>query len=195
MITTNDILKIKKKNLKAEINPILKARFSPRVFSKEPISGEDLERIFEAARWTPSSYNRQPWFFYVAKRGTKAFEKLAAILTEANSWAKSAPLLILACYIKEDEMGENKYAQYDLGQAVFSLVFQAQELGIYSRQMAGFNKAKAKELLNLPKEQEPFVLIAMGRIGDYSKAEEKWAKKDFKPAKRKEVAYKNLVVV
>ncbi len=195
MITTNDILKIKKKNLKAEINPILKARFSPRVFSNEPIREEDLEIIFEAARWAPSSYNRQPWFFYVAKKGTDAFEKLSSTLVEANEWAKTAPLLILACYIKEDEMGENKYAQYDLGQAVFALVFQAQELGIYSRQMAGFDKKAAKELLNLPKEQEPFVLIAMGRIGDYSKAEEKWAKKDFKPAKRKEVAYKNLVVV
>jgi nitroreductase len=192
MITTREVIEIKKKDLKAEINPTLKARFSPRVFSKDPISEEDLKKIFEAARWAPSSYNRQPWFFYVAKRGTKAFEKLTTTLMEGNFWAKGAPLLILACYIKEDEMGENKYAQYDLGQAVFSLVFQAQELGIYSHQIAGFDKKAAKELLNLPKEHEPWVLIAMGRLGDYSKAEEKWVKKDLKPARRKDKVYKIL---
>ncbi len=190
MIATNDILKIKKKNLKAEINPILKARFSPRVFSKEPIKEEDLERIFEAARWTPSSWNRQPWFFYIAKKGSHSFKLLCKTLVEGNEWAKEAPLLILACYIKEDEMGENEYAQYDLGQAVSYLVFQAQELGYYSRQMSGFDREKAKRLLNLPKNQEPFVLVAVGKLGDYSKAEEKWAKKDLKPAKRKERIYK-----
>ena len=89
-------------------------------------------------------------------------------------------------------MGKNKYAQYDLGQAVFALVFQAQELGYYSHQMAGFDKRKAKELLKLPKEQEPWVLIAVGKLGDYSKAEEKWAKRDLKPAKRKDKVYKIL---
>lgn len=46
---------------KLEILPILKERYSPRVFAETPISETELRTIFEAGRWAPSSYNRQPW--------------------------------------------------------------------------------------------------------------------------------------
>lgn len=116
------------------------------------------------------------------------FEKLSETLMPGNVWAKQAPLLILACYIEESPFGKNTYAQYDLGQAVATLVYQAQMLGIYSRQMAGFDKQKAKELVKDPSHQ-PFVLIALGRIGDYEKAPKEISEKDSKPRTRKEKIY------
>ena len=39
------------------INPLLLHRWSPRAMSGEEISDTELMRLFEAARWAPSSYN------------------------------------------------------------------------------------------------------------------------------------------
>ena len=108
-------------------------------------------------------------------------------MVEGNFWAKEAPVLILACYIDEDKYGKNAYAQYDLGQAVSALVYQAQILGYYTHQMAGFDREKAKKLID--KNHNPFVLIALGKIGDYEKADKKIVEKDKAPKERKEKWY------
>lgn len=180
---TKEILDLKKTQLKVAIIDILNSRFSPRFFSDEKV--ENLESIFEAARWAPSSYNRQPWFFYFARNGNSGFEKLSSLLLEGNEWAKEAPVLILGCYIKEDERGKNSYAKYDLGQSVMSLVIQGQSLGYYAHQMGLFDKEKAKTVLNLPQNYEPWVMIALGKLGDYEKADESLVARDFKKRERK----------
>jgi nitroreductase len=41
------------------------ARRNVRTYQDRPIPREDLERILEAARRTPSSKNTQPWNFVV----------------------------------------------------------------------------------------------------------------------------------
>lgn len=186
-ITTQQIINLKKPQLKADIIDLLKKRFSPRVFSDEEVRNNDLKKIFEAARWTPSSNNRQPWFFYAAKKGGKGFEKIYSCLSESNYWAKNASYLLVGCYLDEVEKGKNNYAQYDLGQAVMSLVVQAQSLGYYSHQMGGFNKDMVKEVLNIESPAFPWVAIAIGRIGDYSKADQILVDKDNRERTRKDI--------
>jgi hypothetical protein len=44
-----------------QIEPLLLDRWSPRAMSGEEISREELMRLFEAARWAPSSFNVQHW--------------------------------------------------------------------------------------------------------------------------------------
>ncbi len=187
IITSKQIIDLKRPDLKEEITSVLKNRFSPRVFSDEEVKSGDLKKMIEAARWTPSSSNRQPWFFYVARKGSKGFEKVSSCLNENNYWAKRAGYLLVGCYLDEDERGKNEYAKYDLGQAVMSLVVQAQSLGYYSHQMAGFNKEMTKEILNIKPPAFPWVVIAIGKIGDYSKADQILIDKDNKTRKRKEI--------
>jgi nitroreductase len=185
---TQAIIDLRKYKSEKNVSDFFLSRFSPRVFSSKEVPNYDLEIILEAARFSPSSYNRQPWFFYVAKKGSSFFEKLSETLVEGNFWAKEAPVLILACYIEEDEHGKNAYAQYDLGQAVSALVYQAQILGYYTHQMAGFDKEKAKNLVE--KSHTPFVLIALGKIGDYEKADPKTVEMDKEKKERKEEFYR-----
>jgi len=187
MTTTNQIKEIKKPNLKTDINPILKNRFSPSFFLNEEIDDRDVLSLFEAARWSPSCFNAQPWHFYYAKKNTPGFEKISNSLMAGNSWAKSAPLLILGCYIDTTSHGKNSYAQYDLGQAVFSLVVQAQSLGYYVHQMAGLDKEIAKQNLQIAEPVIPHVMIAVGKIGDYGKADKQTVDRDFSKRERKEI--------
>lgn len=182
-----DLIEIKENKTSLPIADVFKKRFSPRIFSNEKINEEDLKIILEAARWTPSSYNRQPWYFYLAFKESSFFNQLTSLLSYGNEWAKQAPALILACYLENDEMGKNDKAQYDLGQAVITLVYQAQILGYYSHQIGGFDAEKAKSLVNA--NHIPFVLIALGKIGEYENRNEPWINWDLKPPQRKDHWY------
>lgn len=184
---TQDLIKIKENKTSLPITDFFRKRFSPRVFSDEKVKEKDLKIILEAARWTPSSYNRQPWFFYVTYKKSDFFNKLTSLLLPGNEWAKQAPLLILACYIKKDQMGKNDKAKYDLGQAVATLVYQGQILGYYSHQIGGFDAEKAKALVN--PNHTPFVLIALGKIGNYENQNESLINRDSKPSQRKDYWY------
>ena len=43
-------------------------RWSPRSFSPEPMKLADLKKLIDAARWSPSTLNEQPGFFYGKSR-------------------------------------------------------------------------------------------------------------------------------
>ena len=60
------------------IEPLLMDRWSPRAMSGEEISREELMRLFEAARWAPSSFNAQQWRALYARRGTEHWQTFSA---------------------------------------------------------------------------------------------------------------------
>jgi nitroreductase len=67
-----------------QIEPLLIDRWSPRAMSGEQISQEELMRLFEAARWAPSSFNAQQWRALYARRGTEHWQTLFDLLVDAN---------------------------------------------------------------------------------------------------------------
>ena len=189
MTIANDITKIHQPKPKYKIIKEISERWSPRYFSDKPVSDNHLNIIFEAARWAPSGHNAQPWCFYYAKKGTNSYNKLFSTLNDYNqTWAKTAPLLILACAITSD----NPYAIYDLGAAVLSLVLQAQSLDYYARQMALFDQKKAKQIFKLEKNLQPFIIIAMGKIGDHNHAPKEIVELELDPRPRKTDFFKEL---
>jgi nitroreductase len=152
-----------------DINPLLKKRWSPRAFSEKPIENEKLQRMFEAARWSPSASNEQPWAFIVGKKGDETYNNIMSTLVEFNQiWSQFAPMLVLSC-AKKDVIkgeGENLYRKYDIGQAVAHLTFQAASEGIYVHQMAGFDAEKTNKLFHIPANFEAVTVLAIGHIGD-----------------------------
>lgn len=171
----------------------ISTRWSPRYFSAEKIPVKHLNIIFEASRFAPSAHNQQPWYFYYINKGTAVYDKLFSTLNEYNqTWAKTAPLLILACAITNNTSGKNIYAFYDLGAAVLSLILEAQSLGYYSRQMALFDKQKVKMFFNLEKDHEPYIIIAMGKIGNFENASKQIIEYELDPRPRKTNLAKEL---
>jgi nitroreductase len=184
-VTAADVIKIRKPKTRYPVIEPIANRFSPRHFSGEKIPQKDLNSIFEAARHAPSGRNYQPWYFYWTGKTDKAFEKIISCFPQSNYWAKKAAVLIVACYLPKNEGEDNPFALYDLGAAVVSLVLQAQSLGYCARQIGSCDKKKLKELLDLDKDHQPFVVIALGKIGDYSNIEETYLKKDSQPHEKK----------
>jgi nitroreductase len=155
-----------------EILDLIRRRWSPRAFdASRDIARADLLRLFEAARWAPSSMNEQPWRFVVAGRRStpEAFAALHGALTGRNPmWAGAAPVLGLVAVRKTFEAldATNESAWYDAGQAVALLVMQATAMDLSVRQMAGFDRDRVRAALAIPPAFEPAVAMAIGYAGD-----------------------------
>jgi nitroreductase len=178
-------MKIRKPNPKYPILRELSDRFSPRHFANEQIPIADIQSMLEAGRWVPSGRNNQPWYFYWTQNGSPVFNALIGTLPDFNTWAKTASMLVVACSIEKNERGHNEFAVYDLGAAVLAMVLQGQHLGYYARQMGIFNKEKVKQIIKAKNQEEPFVIVALGRLGNYAKASEDIVERDMTPAPRK----------
>ena len=152
----------------APVEAIFLDRWSPRAFTADPLSDGDIASLFEAARWSPSCYNEQPWHFVYA-RTSEDRERFAAPLSEKNRlWAKYAPLLVylLARRSFQANGRPNRHAFFDAGAAWLSLALQARSLGLYAHAMAGFDEKHAHEILGAPGDHEVLVAVAVGRKGD-----------------------------
>jgi len=152
------------------IHPMLASRWSPRAFSARLLDSDTISSMFEAARWSPSANNLQPWAFIYAERGTPDFEVLCGCLKESNAlWARNAALLGLALERPAKPDGSpNTHARYDLGQAVAHMTFQVCALNLHIHQMAGFDPAHARAALGIPPDLLPVTAFAIGYLGEAS---------------------------
>src|SRR6476469_2675001 len=80
------------------IHPLLRDRWSLRAFAGRAVPHEQVLRLLEAARWSPSSGNAQPWRFVVVPHADAiAFGRALQSLNADNVvWAQHTPLLFLA---------------------------------------------------------------------------------------------------
>ncbi len=152
------------------IHELLSTRWSPRAFGSRPIEPDKIHRMFEAARWAPSSYNEQPWAFIVAtKEQPEEFAKVLQCLIEFNQgWAKEAPLIFLTvAHLSFDKNGHpNRHAFHDVGLAMGNFSVQATAEGIQVHQMAGVIPEKARELFAIPEGWDIVTGVAAGYPGD-----------------------------
>ena len=151
------------------VHDLIRGRWSPRAFSNRTVELEKLTSLLEASRWAASSYNEQPWSFIVATADRPAeYSRLLSCLVEFNqSWAQSAPVLILSVAKLHFGNGlENRHALHDVGAAVSNLSTQALALDLFVHQMAGFDVEKARSDFGIPDGYEPVATIAIGYLGD-----------------------------
>ena len=157
----------KEKDTKFTILPVLSNRYSPRIFADTPVSELELRTLFEAGRWAPSSYNRQPWRIIWGIKGSKTYDRIFDCLDGFNQkWANNAPVLLLNAFKKITNEGEeNFHALHDLGLFMGNVSAQAQHLGIALHQMAGVDFNKAKKEFNFPEEYHVATAVAVGYYG------------------------------
>jgi nitroreductase len=145
------------------------SRWSARSFANREVSSADLVKLFEAARWTASAHNEQPWRFFVGKRSSPTYQKISSILHEHNrAWAAAAPVLILgiARTTFSHNGASNPYALYDLGAAAGAFTLQAAAQGLATHTIAGFDHQAACQLFQIPDDYLLGAVIALGYQGD-----------------------------
>ncbi len=151
--------------MKNTVIELLQKRRASRAIASRVIPEEVIKELAEAARLTPSCYNKQPWR-YLFMTGEDALARGRRALTGANAtWAARAPLLIAAFSREGDDCvtaDGRAYYQFDLGMSVMNLMLAATERGLTARPMAGFAPAELKKTFALEAEDEPLVMIAVG---------------------------------
>lgn len=171
------------------VMPAFFHRWSPRSFADREVSPETLAKVFEAARWAASSYNEQPWRFFIGMRGSSTWQKIFDSLGEFNqTWAKAAPVLMVnAAHTKFTHNGTpNRVALYDLGAAASYMTLQASVLGLAAHQMAGFDPEKARHALRIPDDYIMGAAIALGYQGEPAALpNEKFVQQETAPRTRK----------
>jgi nitroreductase len=168
---------------------VLKKRYSPRAYSNQPVNENLLNKMLEAAQWSPSASNEQPWRFIVGiKSKGDAYDKIYDSLVEFNQiWCVRVPVFIVVCTSKYYEKSgeENAYRFYDAGQAAAHLTFQAISDGLVVHQMAGFDSKRLSELFKMPESIEPFTVIAVGYPGNYHDLPERMQRSELAERTRK----------
>lgn len=188
-LTANEVNKMKYAQPSAEgVVPLILERWSPRAFADRNVSAADLKTVFEAGRWAPSSYNEQPWRFFVGHRNSQTYKKILDALVPFNQdWAKGAPVLILG--VAKTRFGHNdspnNYAAHDLGAAMGLMALQATAIGLAAHQMAGFDWVKAREAFEIPEAYTMGSVMALGYQGELSDLPDKFQAQEQSPRSRK----------
>jgi nitroreductase len=172
-----------------DINNLSKIRWSPRAFDEKPVEKDKIRSILEAARWSPSSGNEQPWRFMIGFRDDITWKKIFETLDESNKvWVKPVPVLLLSIGKKFYSRNNTPYPlfKYDTGQSVAHLTFEAMNQGLHAHQMAGFDPEQAILEFNIPSDHQPLTVIALGYITDPSSLPPDLKKRELAERKRKD---------
>jgi len=140
------------------------ARRDVRQYTDQPLARDQLERILEAGRRSPSSSNWQPWDFVVVTDRAQLVD-LSKVWAHAGHVAVSAATVALIASVYEDAQ-ERERAQYDLGQATMSIMLAAADLGIGSGHSAVTDDDHARAVLGFPDDRFCAYLIALGYPAD-----------------------------
>jgi nitroreductase len=163
------------------IEQLILDRWSPRAMSGESIPPEELMRLFEAARWAPSSFNAQQWHALYARRETEYWPTFFNLLVDANkAWAKEAAALVLFISRKTFEHnGEPSITHsYDCGAAWENFALQGFSQGLVVHGMQGFDYDRARYELMIPAEFEIEAMAAVGKPGNPETLPEKLRAKE-----------------
>ena len=159
-----------------DIEPLLLDRWSPRAMSGEEISEEELMRLFEAARWAPSSFNAQQWRALYARRGTQHWQIFFDLLVDTNkTWAKNAAVLVVFISRKNFDHANDPSVthSYDCGAAWENFALQGFHQGLVVHGMEGFDYARARTELRIPDEFQVEAMAAVGKSGPKESLPEK----------------------
>ena len=148
------------------VSELFVTRWSPRAYLPAPVSEQDMQTIFDAARWSPSCYNEQPWLFLTSTEATR--EQFLDLLVEPNQrWAKNAPVIgfVIADRHFARNGEENAHAVFDAGAAWMAINLQAAALGLHVHGMAGIHYEEAYRQLRIdPQTRQVVCGFTLGRL-------------------------------
>jgi nitroreductase len=153
---------------------ILKRR-SIRRFKRANVSMDILKKCVNAARLAPSAANLQPLHYIIITDNNLvtqifSFIKWAGYLEWSPTVDEGPPAYILVICNKRIA-GEGKYEKYDVGFATENIVLTALSEGLGTCILAAFDQKKIRVLLNIPREYDIELLIALGYSNEQSRVE------------------------
>jgi nitroreductase len=155
---------------------LVKKRYSSRKYKAQVVEDDKLKLVLEAGRVAPSAVNYQPWIFVIVKGDN--LKNLHSCYH--RDWFKSVPLAIVICvdHIKSWKRGDGKdHADIDAAISADHMTLAATSIGLSTCWICNFDKNKLIEVLNLPENMEPIVILPLGYPDDTCDSERHTSKR------------------
>ena len=147
-----------------DVKNAIRNRRSIRRFQNKPIPAEALKELADLARLYASGGNMQPMKTAIISKQ----ENVATVFSSLN-WAMYLPGFV----IREDQrpmaylvlLGDKSIRtpyQFDLGAMATTVMLAAEDFGLSSCCLAIARKGIVRDLLKLPENMEPEVVVALG---------------------------------
>ena len=158
---------------------IMETRRSCRAYQDKPVAREDIMKLIEAGRLTPSGCNSQPWKFIVVDEAEAKSRLCDALVLENGKtgapWREQCPAFIVIVeqhanvmpVVLEYYKDSQRFAQGDIGMASLNMCYQAMELGLSTCMLGMLDQEKMQKHFGIPEGQEVRLALAVG----YSKEE------------------------
>jgi nitroreductase len=145
---------------------IIKNRRSIRVFKKQDVPQDIIEKLLEAARWAPSAGNVQPWAFVVAI-SQKMKQNLSMAAFGQKDLEEASVVFVVCADEKIAEQsygvrGKSLYCLQDTAAAIQNILLTAHSLGLGSCWIGAFKEDEIRQVIKAPKEMRPVALIPVG---------------------------------
>ncbi|MBB44401.1 MAG: nitroreductase [Rhodospirillaceae bacterium] len=158
------------------INPYTCQRWSPRSFSEKSVDDKTIVSLFEAARWSASCYNTQPWRYIIASKNDPEAWKVAqnCTLDWNRRWTQSAPIIgfVLAEPTELPGGHKNKWHKFDTGMACAHLTIEAEAQGLSVHKFAGIDNDAVRKNYAIPQSIEIVCGIVIGYQGSVEALDE-----------------------
>ncbi len=137
---------------------IIMERRSIRKFTSQKVPIQEIHELLEAARWAPSGGNAQP-LRYIIITGIDAIEAIKMI---SPGLFGEPPAMIVVCFNKDKILPTSQVHYIDLGTALQNILLMAHSKGLGCCPIASFDAEAVAELLSLPNNIKPVLLLVLG---------------------------------
>jgi nitroreductase len=148
---------------------IVEDRRSMRKYAETPVEEEKLHKILETANKAPSAGNLQAYEIFLVRK----LEQRHALVKASwdQEFLAEAPVVLVFCInparsaVKYGERGTNLYSLQDTTIACTYSQLAAKALGLDSVWVGAFDEHAVSEILHLPQNLRPVVLLPVGYAG------------------------------
>lgn len=142
----------------------VRTRRTHKAYGPDPVDREQLDQLFELARWVPNHNLTNPWRFRVV--GPEALERLKqAAGAEAATKLDRAPTLVVASVVQtgEEEQDEEDLCAGACATYVVLLGAHARGLAGYWRTPAVLRTPEGRAAVGVPDGEKVLGLIHLGQ--------------------------------
>jgi len=146
-----------------EVYKAIFGRRSVRDFLDKKIEQKKLDTLLQSAIWAPTGGNSQPWFFIAISRPVTL--KLIKAVSPGLNGTPTALIIVCSARIKNiEKMGPSGeiLAIMDCSMAAQNIMLMACDLGLGSCAIRSFNEKAVREIVKIPDDITPELLIALG---------------------------------
>jgi len=150
---------------KLDLLSAIRERRSIRSYKPDPVPLEMMEKLIDAGRWAPTGGNRQYWkFIAVTDPGVMKMVKRVSPMM----WGESPAAILVCLDLDRSSLSEEARRGYGelAGFPSQNIMLAAHALGLGSCAIGGFNRQAVREILDVPDDMDPLLLITLGYPGE-----------------------------